>query len=69
MDLDWSRIFAVNTSLLELIIRGTVMYFFLFLMFRVVIRRRIGAVGIADILIMVIVADAAQNAMAVNTRP
>lgn len=28
MDLDWSRIFAVNTSLLELIVRGTVMYFF-----------------------------------------
>jgi uncharacterized membrane protein YcaP (DUF421 family) len=63
MDLDWDRIFGVNTSLLELIVRGTVMYLFLFLMFRVVIRRRVGAVGMADILIMVIVADAAQNAM------
>ena len=40
MDLDWDRIFGVNTSLLELIVRGTVMYLFLFLMFRVVIRRR-----------------------------
>jgi uncharacterized membrane protein YcaP (DUF421 family) len=33
-------------------------------MFRVVIKRRIGAVGMADILVLVIVADAAQNGMA-----
>ena len=64
MEIDWNRIFAVDTPLLELIVRGTLMYLFLFLMFRVVIRRRVGAIGMADILIMVIVADAAQNAMA-----
>jgi len=63
MDVDWSQIFGVDTSPLELIIRGTAMYIFLFLMFRVVIRRRVGAVGMADILILVIVADAAQNGM------
>ena len=39
------------------------MYWFLFLLFRVVIRRRVGAVGMGDILVLVIVADAAQNAM------
>ena len=39
------------------------MYLFLFLMFRVVVRRRVGAVGMADILVLVIVADAAQNGM------
>ena len=39
------------------------MYLFLFVLFRVVIRRRIGAVGMADILVLVIMADAAQNAM------
>ena len=39
------------------------MYLFLFVLFRVVVRRRIGAVGMADILILVIVADAAQNGM------
>lgn len=33
-------------------------------MFRFVIRRDVGSVGIADILILVIVADASQNAMA-----
>lgn len=64
MSLDWGEIFGLTRSPLELIVRGTLMYLFLFAMFRVVIRRRVGAVGMADILVMVIVADAAQNAMA-----
>lgn len=63
MHLNWSDIFGVSVSPWELIIRGSAMYLFLFLLFRVVIRRRVGAVGMADILILVIVADAAQNAM------
>jgi len=38
-------------------------YWLLFLIFRFLLRRDVGAVGIADILLLVIVADAAQNAM------
>jgi uncharacterized membrane protein YcaP (DUF421 family) len=64
VSLDWSGIFGIETSPLELIVRGSAMYLFLFLVFRVVIRRRVGSVGMADILILVIVADAAQNGMA-----
>jgi uncharacterized membrane protein YcaP (DUF421 family) len=64
MSVDWGEIFAISVSPMELMVRGTAMYLFLFLMFRVVIRRRIGAVGMADILILVIIADAAQNGMA-----
>lgn len=63
MDLNWSEIFGISVSPWELIIRGTAMYLFLFLLFRVVIRRRVGSIGMADILILVIVADASQNAM------
>jgi uncharacterized membrane protein YcaP (DUF421 family) len=63
MSLDWGEIFGFSVSPLELIIRGTAMYLFLFLLFRVVVRRRVGAIGMADILILVIIADAAQNAM------
>jgi uncharacterized membrane protein YcaP (DUF421 family) len=44
------------------------MYLFLFTLFRVVIKRRIGAVGMADILVLVIVADAAQNGMSGDYR-
>jgi len=61
---DWAGLFGLSVPPLELIVRGSAMYLFLFLMFRVVVRRRIGAVGMADILVLVIVADAAQNAMA-----
>ena len=63
MSLDWGEIFGINVSPLELIIRGTAMYLLLFVLFRVVVRRRVGAIGMADILILVIIADAAQNAM------
>jgi uncharacterized membrane protein YcaP (DUF421 family) len=61
--MNWDEIFGLSVSPWELIIRGSAMYLFLFLLFRVVIRRRVGAVGMADILILVIIADASQNAM------
>jgi uncharacterized membrane protein YcaP (DUF421 family) len=61
--MNWDEIFGLSVSPWELVIRGSAMYLFLFLLFRVVIRRRVGAVGMADILILVIIADASQNAM------
>lgn len=61
--MDWSELFGLSVSPLELFIRGSAMYLFLFIIFRVVVKRRIGSVGMADILILVIVADAAQNGM------
>jgi uncharacterized membrane protein YcaP (DUF421 family) len=64
MDVDWSELFRLSVPPLELVVRGSLMYLFLFLLFRVVVKRRIGAIGMADILILVIVADAAQNGMA-----
>jgi uncharacterized membrane protein YcaP (DUF421 family) len=64
MDLDWSELFRLSLSPLELIVRGTAVYWFLFAIFRLFLRRDIGSVGIADLLVLVIIADAAQNAMA-----
>ena len=62
-DIDWGEVFALGLSPLELFARGTAMYWFLFVVFRFVVRRDVGSVGVADILILVIVADAAQNGM------
>lgn len=45
-------------------VRGTAMYWFLFLIFRFVMRRDVGSMGIADVLLLVVIADASQNAMA-----
>lgn len=61
--MQWQELFALSVSPLEMIVRGSAMYWFLFVLFRVVIRRRVGAVGISDMLLLVIIADAAQNAM------
>lgn len=53
-----------SMSPLEIVVRGTVVYWLLFLLFRFILRRDVGTVGVADLLVMVLIADAAQNAMA-----
>jgi uncharacterized membrane protein YcaP (DUF421 family) len=58
------ELFAFNVSPWEIIARGTLMYLFLFVVFRFSMRRGVGAVGLADVLVLVLIADAAQNAMA-----
>jgi uncharacterized membrane protein YcaP (DUF421 family) len=63
MEVDWSQIFGLSESPLDAIIRGTIMYLALFVLFRVVIRRRVGAIGMSDILLTVIIADAAQSGL------
>lgn len=65
---DWSALFGFSVPPLELIVRGTAIYWFLFLLFRVFMRRDAGALGIADILLIVIIADAAQNGMSGDYR-
>lgn len=64
MSLDWAALFALHVSPAELVVRGSLMYWLLFLVFRFVLKRDVGAVGIADILLLVLIADASQNAMA-----
>jgi uncharacterized membrane protein YcaP (DUF421 family) len=54
--------FVPKVSLLELVLRGSIMYLGIFAAMRVS-RRIVGALGTADLLIVVLVADAAQNAM------
>lgn len=61
---DWGALFSIGVQPLELVVRGTAMYWFLFLLFRFVLRRDVGSIGIADVLLLVLIADAAQNAMA-----
>ena len=61
---DWQELFGLSVSPWDLIIRGTAVYWFLVLVFRFILRRDTGSVGLADILFLVIIADAAQNAMA-----
>jgi uncharacterized membrane protein YcaP (DUF421 family) len=61
---DWSGILVPDTPLLEIFIRGTLVYLGLFAMLRVVLKRQSGTVGETDLLVVVLIADASQNAMA-----
>jgi uncharacterized membrane protein YcaP (DUF421 family) len=61
--MDWSSLIEFNVSPLELFVRGTSLYWFLFLIFRLVLRRDVGGIGVADVLLVVLIADASQNAM------
>ena len=63
-EIDWDQVLGFTLSPLELFIRGTLTYFFLFAMFRFVVRRDTGTLGPSDLLVLVIIADAAQNSMA-----
>lgn len=63
LSLNLSNVFDPNVAPLEIILRGTVMYWFLFLLFRFVLRRDVGSPGIMDFLFVVLLGDAAQNAM------
>jgi uncharacterized membrane protein YcaP (DUF421 family) len=64
-DVDWSSVFIPSGSLLEIFIRGTLIYFVCFVLLRIV-RRGVGEIGITDVLIVVMIADAAQNGMSAD---
>jgi len=60
----WGELFGLSVPWFELVVRGSVLYVFLLMLFRLVLRREIGAVGTPDMLLVVLLADASQNAMA-----
>jgi uncharacterized membrane protein YcaP (DUF421 family) len=59
--------FVPTESILEVVLRGTIMYIGMYALLRV-FRRQAGSVGIADLLVIVVIADAAQNGMAGDSR-
>lgn len=61
--MDFDALFQPG-HVLELIIRGTVMYLMIYLLLRVVSRRELGETGATNILLVVLIADASQNGMA-----
>jgi uncharacterized membrane protein YcaP (DUF421 family) len=61
--MDWHDTFVPDTPLLEIVIRGSLIYLIILLLLRR-FRRGAGSVGVTDMLVLVLIADAAQNAMA-----
>jgi len=63
MAIDWNGVFVPSLGLAEVVLRGTVMYIGLFLIMRFMGRRQAGQFGPADLLVIVMIADAAQNGL------
>jgi uncharacterized membrane protein YcaP (DUF421 family) len=62
--MDWEQLFVPSGSLAEIVVRGTVLYLVLFAMLRLLPRRQLGSLGVSDVLVIVLIADAAQNGLA-----
>ena len=63
LDLDWHRMFVPSQPVLETILRGSATYLSLFVLLRL-FRRQTGSTGPADLLVLLLITDASQNAMA-----
>jgi uncharacterized membrane protein YcaP (DUF421 family) len=61
---DWHEMLVPQSPLLGIFVRGSLTYIMLFLILRFLLKRQSGVIGIADLLVVVLIADAAQNAMA-----
>lgn len=61
---DWAKTFQPEVPLLEIVLRGTCMYLGIFVIMRLLLRREAGMVAVPDILLIVLLADAAQNGLA-----
>ena len=60
--IDWRAVFVPTVNLLELVLRGSIIYLLILVALRL-FRREAGALSTADLIVIVLVADAAQNAM------
>ena len=65
---DWNAMFVPAVGLFEIVLRGTIMYLVLFAILRFLGRRQAGHFGPADLLVIVLIADAAQNALGAEYR-
>jgi uncharacterized membrane protein YcaP (DUF421 family) len=58
-----SDVFGFTMSPWQIVLRGSVVYWFLFAVFRFVLRRDVGSMGVSDFLFVVLLGDASQNGM------
>jgi uncharacterized membrane protein YcaP (DUF421 family) len=64
MTVDLRELFLPSLPFLEIFLRGSLVYLGLFALLRLVLKRETGSLEITDLLVVVLIADASQNAMA-----
>ncbi|MBC8001137.1 MAG: DUF421 domain-containing protein [Opitutaceae bacterium] len=60
-NVDWHGLMTPKNSLLEMVVRATIMYFVIFGLMRLVLKRQAGGIGTTDILVIVLLAEVAGN--------
>ncbi len=63
---DWTALFTPKQSLLELVVRGTVIYLVVFALLRLDLRRQVGGIAMPDILVIVLIAEIAGNGISAD---
>jgi len=61
---NWKELFVPDVPIAETILRGSLVYLILFVLLRVLLKRQAGNIGVNDLLVVVLLADASGNAMA-----
>lgn len=68
MNVDLGSILLPETPIAEIVVRGVLTYLAIFVLLRIMLKRQSGTVGVSDLLVVVLIADAASNAMADDYR-
>lgn len=63
-DINWAELLLPSISPLEILIRGSLIYLGTFVLLRVIANREVGGLSVGDLIVIVFIADAAQNGMA-----
>lgn len=59
---DWAAVLTPDKPFLEIVVRGSLVYIAAFLLLRI-LKREAGTLSVTDLIVVVFLADAAQNAM------
>jgi uncharacterized membrane protein YcaP (DUF421 family) len=62
----WEKTFTLDTPILEIVVRGSIIYLVLFTLLRFVLKRTTGQLSLTDLLVITLIADAVQNGMSGN---
>jgi len=65
---NWGGIFVPDLSLVESFLRGSVVYLSLVVLFRVVLKRQAGSIGLPDVLLVVLVSECVSASLAAEAK-
>jgi uncharacterized membrane protein YcaP (DUF421 family) len=63
---DWGEMFVPARALAESFLRGSVVYLSLIILFRVILKRQTGSLGLPDVLLVVLVSECVSQALTAN---